>query len=181
MTGGTVTKIEINMDESGLTRFHGGISCAIIPAGYLGSSLIGGILLFCGFRQKTSRWMAAAVGVILAATFWLGDLKTMIIALILAAGLAGAVWYEEGKYTQYFILFMGTSASVVSLLNILSSTVFHTIDGSDATAFAKECSFLIPAFVFGLLWMVISVILIGVTLLLAIKYTKEPAYDSSYV
>jgi hypothetical protein len=82
------------------------------------------------------------------------------------------VWYEEGRYTQFVILFMGTIASIISVLNILSSTVFHTIDGSDAVAFAQRCSVLIPAFVYGLLWALISLVLIAGSIALALIFYK---------
>lgn len=173
LTGGRVHSIDINMDESGLTRFSGGLFCLIVPAGYIGSSLFGCILLFTGFERRWSKYMAMVVGVILAITCLLsGTIMTMIMSLGLAALLAAASFYEDGKYTQYLILFMGTCASTVSILNILSSTVFHTINGSDAAIFAKHCSILIPAFVYGILWAVISVFMIMVTLLLAVRYTR---------
>lgn len=165
--------IDINMDESGLTRFSGGWYCAIVPAGYIGTSLSGSILLFTGFSPRASRWAAGVVGIILGITcFWAGSVMTLIMAIGLALLLGLAVFYQEGKYTQYLILFMGTIASVVSLLNIMSSTVFHTIDGSDATAFAKHCSILVPAFAYGILWFLISSLVIALTLCLALRYTK---------
>lgn len=161
------------MDESGLTRFSGGWLCFIVPAGYIGSSLIGCVLLFTGFSQRASRWMAGVIGVILVITCLLaGSFMTLLMGLGLSAFLGSAVWYQEGKYTQYLILFMGTIGSVVSLLNILGSTVFHTIEGSDATVFASKCSILIPAFVYGIIWLAISAIIIGLSLCLAIKYQK---------
>lgn len=174
MTGGSVHSIDINMDESGLTRFSGGWYCAIVPAGYMGSSLIGCVLLATGFSQKASRYTSAAVGVILAITcIWAGSVMTMVMSLVLAAALGGAVFFREGRFTQYLVLFMGTSASLVSILNIVSSTVFHTIEGSDATAFARRCSILIPAFVYGIIWAIVSIVLVGGSLLLAIRLTKD--------
>jgi len=168
-----VNSIDINMDESGLTRFQGGWYCAILPAGYIGSTCTGCILLYTAFSPRASRYTAAAVGLILGVTCLMaGSVMTAVMSVGLAVMLGGAVWWREGQYTQYFVMFMGTIASTVSLLNILSSTVFHTIDGSDATAFAKHCSVLVPAFVFGLLWLLISVLLVAGTLCLAIRYTK---------
>lgn len=161
------------MDESGLTRFSGGWYCAIVPAGYIGSSLAGCVLLFSGFGRKPSRCMAIVVSLILLTTLFLaGSLLTAIISLALIAGMAFAIWYEEGLYIQYIILFMGTIASIVSILNILSSTVFHTIEGSDAVAFAQHCSFLVPSFVYGIIWALISAGLIAASVCIALIYFK---------
>jgi Peptidase M50B-like len=161
------------MDESGLTRFSGGWYCAIVPAGYIGSSLAGCILLFAGFGKKSSRYLAIAINIILVLTlFWAGSLATIIISVVLVAAMTFSVWYQEGVYTQYLIIFMGTIASIVSVLNILSSTVFHTIDGSDAVAFAKHCSFLVPSFVYGLLWAFSSLTLIAASVGAALIFFK---------
>lgn len=165
--------IDVNMDESGLTRFSGGWHCAIAPAGYIGSSVAGCAILFTGFSQKHSRYTAIVICIILLLTLALaGSFSTIIIAAFLITGMGFAIWYQEGRYVQYLILFMGTIASIVSILNILSSTVFHTIPGSDATVFAKQCSVLLPAFVFGLIWALISVALLAGSIGAALAFYK---------
>jgi Peptidase M50B-like len=37
LTGGKVKKIEVNLDEGGITGYTGGCRCCIIPAGYVGT------------------------------------------------------------------------------------------------------------------------------------------------
>lgn len=156
-TGGRMDSIEIKMDESGATRFHGGFICAILPAGYIGSTLLGALLLFMAFGRRTARATSVGVMLILSITFiWASGWFTYVASAALLALLAGAVWFQEGAYTRHFLIVLGVCASLQSILSILNSTVFNTIEGSDAHVFARRCSFLIPAFVYGILWFILS-------------------------
>lgn len=56
LTGGRMGSIEIQMNEAGATRFSGGWPCLILPAGYIGSTAMGAVLLFTGFGHRTSRY-----------------------------------------------------------------------------------------------------------------------------
>lgn len=156
-----MSAIEINPNESGETRFYGGWRCGVLPAGYIGSTIAGAILLFAGFGIKTSKYISIAVDLILVATvYWANSITTVIITVVLIAMMLGVYIYQDGIYQKYFILFMGAIGCLVSILNITSTTVFNTIDKSDAVEFAKHCSILIPAFVYGILWCLISLVII---------------------
>lgn len=160
VTGGHMNSIEINVNEAGATRFHGGWPCAILPAGYIGSALIGAILVFMAFGRKTARWTAVGImGILIITLFYSYWLFTIISALGLMAMLGLAIWYKEGAFTRHFILILGVCACMQSITSILNTTVFNTVEGSDAYVFARRCSFLIPAFVYGLLWFIISMTL----------------------
>ena len=45
LTGGSVDKIEVYHNEGGVTNFRGGFRPCIIPAGYVGVSFWGGVLV----------------------------------------------------------------------------------------------------------------------------------------
>ena len=47
---------------------RGGIAACTLPAGYLGSSLIGALLVFCGFNTLASKIASIVLGVGLLAT-----------------------------------------------------------------------------------------------------------------
>ena len=156
ITGGRVAGIEINPDESGVTRFVGGSPCLILPAGYIGSSVAGAALLILSFNRKCSRFAAGGTALILLATlYWAGSIFTVFSAVAMIAALA-AVMYKGDDWLQLVVLFMGTMGSVTAMLSIASHLISNQIDGSDAVQFAKHCSFLIPSTVFGALWFAIS-------------------------
>jgi len=63
-------------------------------------------------------------------------------------------------------------ASIQAILSILGSTVFNTIEASDAFQFATRCSILLPAFFYGFLWFLVSICLIIASIVLAIIFNK---------
>lgn len=174
MTGGRVNQIQIEMNEAGLTRFQGGWVCAILPAGYIGSTLIGSLLLFLAFGYKTARGTGWGVLAILVITFFhAGDIFTYVATLTLFAIILGAIIYRGGAFARHFILFLGAIASVESILAILNGTLLHTIEGSDAYVFSRQCSMVIPAFIYGLLWLIISILLIALALISAVLFFRR--------
>jgi len=160
ITGGSVAAIEINPNESGVTRFRGGFRCLILPAGYLGSSLAGAVLLVLSFGEKSAKIAAAGTGIVLLSTiYWAGTVFTAISVIFMTAALL-IVYFYFPKYLSKVILFMGVMGSLVSLLSIFSHLITNTIDGSDAVEFAKHCSVLIPSMFYGIGWLLFSTILI---------------------
>lgn len=175
LTGGSVKGILINPDESGLTRFVGGVGCLVLPAGYLGSTFIGAVMIFTGFSEKASRIMSALVCLILLTTFFFAEKwYTMIIAGLLIAGLSSVIWYENGRFVRWFVLLMGSIAALDSLENILSQTVFNYVPQSDAVQFAKQCSIFVPFFIYGLIWLMIAMSSIGGAVMAGIKCFPTP-------
>ena len=172
VTGGRVAGIEINPDESGVTRFVGGAKCLILPAGYIGSSIAGAALLIMSFNQKCAKIAAGGTALILLATlYWSGSLFTTFSSVAMIAALLAVIIKQDG-WLQLVVLFMGTMGSVTAILSITSHLIFNQIDGSDAVQFAKQCSFLIPSTVFGLLWFGISAVVILGSLLCGVMLFK---------
>jgi hypothetical protein len=57
-------------DEGGETKFTGGINWLILPAGYIGSSLIGAVLIACGFDTNASKVASIVLAVFFVFTLW---------------------------------------------------------------------------------------------------------------
>lgn len=57
-------------DEGGVTRMSGGIQAITLPAGYLGSSLIGACLIACGFDTNASKVACLVLAVFFLFTLW---------------------------------------------------------------------------------------------------------------
>jgi len=49
LTGAKIMAIEIDPETGGATTMAGGVQCCTLPAGYVGSSLIGALLIFLWF------------------------------------------------------------------------------------------------------------------------------------
>lgn len=57
-------------DEGGATRMSGGIPWLTLPAGYLGSSFIGAVLIVCGFNTNASKIASLVLAGFFLFTLW---------------------------------------------------------------------------------------------------------------
>src|ERR1700742_644186 len=93
-TGGKVESISLDPHEGGVTHMRGGISALTLPAGYLGSSLIGALLIFCGFNIVASKVASIVLGVCFLLTLWWARRDWLtIVTVLLAVGLLVACWF----------------------------------------------------------------------------------------
>ncbi|KNE66735.1 hypothetical protein AMAG_11232 [Allomyces macrogynus ATCC 38327] len=67
-TGAKIESIEVNPDQGGATRLRGGNACLVLPAGYIGSSIFGSLLVFCSFDLLACKISAGIVAFALLCT-----------------------------------------------------------------------------------------------------------------
>jgi Peptidase M50B-like len=93
-TGGRVKSISLDPHEGGVTKMQGGISAITLPAGYLGWSLIGALLIFCGFDIVASKFASIVLAVCFLLTLWWARRDWLtIITVLFAVGLLVACWF----------------------------------------------------------------------------------------
>ena len=93
-TGGKVESISLDPNEGGVTHMRGGISALTLPAGYLGSSIIGALLTFSGFDIVASKVASIVLGVCFLLTLWWARKDWLtIVTVLLAVGLLVACWF----------------------------------------------------------------------------------------
>lgn len=181
LTGASMPTIELEMDESGATRFSGGIVCLILPSGYLGSSLIGSLLLIASWKID---WAIKAtwtlLGILVLTLFWsLRDPLSAVYSSILIAIVFYSLRYKKGRYNRQFILFLGVICSIKSILNLMGGTVANNIKESDAYVFSERCvPFPVPAQFIGLIWMVMSIVIIIASLIVGIYLSARYGVDT---
>lgn len=113
-TGGRVESISLDPHEGGVTHMRGGKQAITLPAGYLGSSLIGALLTFCGFNINASKICSIVLGVCFLLTLWWGKKDWLtILTILLAVGLLVACWFIKHAEPLRFV--------VVSLSSLLLS------------------------------------------------------------
>lgn len=72
----------------------GGIDALTLPAGYLGSSLIGALLIMCGFDTTASKVASIVLGVAFLLTIWWARRDWLTILVVLGAvALIVAFWF----------------------------------------------------------------------------------------
>ncbi|CAG8593701.1 11643_t:CDS:2 [Ambispora leptoticha] len=172
-TGAKIDSIEIDPNEGGVTRMRGGVQCWTLPAGYLGSSFIGAILIFCGFNILASQFASIFLGLCLLITLWWArNWLTRFITFFFIAVMVGLWFIEKGAGLKYFVLFVGVMSCLYSLWDIMDDLVFRKVNESDASKFAKTCG-CCPSQVWGVIWLLISFVFLAIGVLAGLVAFKE--------
>ncbi|GAA5876927.1 hypothetical protein JCM8547_006312 [Rhodosporidiobolus lusitaniae] len=160
-TGAKIKSITLDPREGGCTMMAGGISAITLPAGYVGSALIGALLVFCGFDIVASKVASIIVGVCFLLTLWWGRKDWLTWGTILfATGLLVAFWFiAHGAALRFYILFIGTMSGLYALYDIFDDLIARKINESDASVFAKRYGG--SSACWGVVWVIISLALLA--------------------
>ena len=107
-TGGHVVSIEVDPDLGGATELRGGVRCITLPAGYLGSSLIGAAMIFSGFDLLASKICSVIVmAALLVTLYWAKNWLLRGLTVLFVAFIGFLWWPGGGVGLPYVVLFMG--------------------------------------------------------------------------
>ncbi|KAL7620578.1 hypothetical protein AAE478_009573 [Parahypoxylon ruwenzoriense] len=156
-TGGRVKSISLDPREGGVTHMVGGKSAITLPAGYLGSSLIGALLIFCGFNIVASKIASLVLAVCFLLTLWWGKRDWLtIVTILLAVGLLVACWFiVHAEPLRFVVLFIGVMSSLYSVWDICDDLILRKVNSSDASVFAQRYGG--SSQCWGVIWSIISV------------------------
>jgi hypothetical protein len=191
-TGGRVKSISLDPREGGVTHMTGGISALTLPAGYLGSSIIGALLIFCGFNIVASKIASIVLGVCFLLTLWWARRDWLtIITVLLAVGLLIACWFiAHAEALRFVVLFIGVMSALYSVWDIVSSSLstnfdFHAnttqcddlilrkVNTSDAYVFAERYGG--SSACWGVIWAIVAIIFMAAAIVAAIAAFPESA------
>ncbi|KAL2755699.1 hypothetical protein ACRALDRAFT_1033337 [Sodiomyces alcalophilus JCM 7366] len=155
-TGGKVVGITLDPREGGETRMIGGKSAITLPAGYLGSSLIGALLIFCGFHVNAAKVASIVLGVCFLLTLWWGKRDWLtILTILLAVGLLVGFWFISHAHAlRFLVLFIGVMSSLYSAWDICDDLILRKVHSSDASVFARRYGG--SSACWGVIWVIIS-------------------------
>ncbi|GAA6003974.1 hypothetical protein JCM10207_006493 [Rhodosporidiobolus poonsookiae] len=172
-TGAKIKSITLDPREGGCTMMAGGVSAITLPAGYLGSSLIGAVLVFCGFDIVASKVVSIVVGVCFLVTLWWGRKDWLtILTILLATGFIVACWFiAHGAALRFYILFLGVMNSLYSAYDICDDLIFRKVNESDASVFAKRYGG--SSACWGVIWFLISLAFLACGIVAGLAAFKE--------
>lgn len=186
LTGGRFIRFTISMHGSGLATTAGGWRLLVIPAGYLGAALFGGVLLVLINRHtghRGRRWIAIGLGMFFA-------LVTLLFARSLPAigigALSALVLWALGWYGSELWLAFGLNLlAIQSALNALDSlTGLIRLNAgpfnlpNDAQSMARLTH--IPALFWALLWSLTALAILGFSLYLSLQgRIKRPSFRTN--
>lgn len=130
VTGGSISKIELNLDGSGLITYHDGIRVIVAFAGYSGAVLCGMAIYISAStaNKKHADGLALFLAIIVigSAVLWARDLVTWIIMGVMSGVLISIIKLNNSTMIQFLMKFIG----IYVLLDAVSAPL-HLIDGSD--------------------------------------------------
>lgn len=159
LTGGRISELVVQDNQGGHCVTQGGIPFVVVSAGYLGSLFFGATLLLVATRTQWSRLVASLLGalvVVVAVRFmplsW-GDGKGFAAAagIVLAAlALCPTIVAEVA------LRIIGVTSCLYVFLDIKHDVLDQDFQESDAVHLERITH--VPAVVWGLLWIGISVV-----------------------
>jgi hypothetical protein len=191
-TGGRVESISLDPHEGGVTHMRGGKQIITLPAGYLGSSLIGALLTFCGFNLVASKVASIILGVCFLLTLWWARKDWLtILTIVSSVGLLVGFWFiEHGEALRFVVvsltfnisflrghllnrvqLFIGVMSSLYSVWDICDDLILRKVNSSDASVFAKRYGG--SSQCWGLLWSLVSLLFMIAGILAGLAAFKQ--------
>ncbi|HVE86705.1 MAG TPA: M50 family metallopeptidase [Myxococcales bacterium] len=174
LVGGSVDRISISGNEAGqcLSRLPDSALGATIvySAGYVGSALVGGVLLLSTYRYGVRRWMlgAASAWLVVMGLLYGRDLFTIAFCLGTAAVLAAAARWLPAELVDVVNLFLAAFCALYAVFDLRSdlwdgATRAH----SDAALLAQLTS--VPPIIWAVLWTAASLAILGAFLWRALR------------
>ena len=165
-TLGSVERIAINPDTSGLTLSLGGMPIIISSAGYLTSTLFGAALLLIGRNGKHAKTALGLIAVlILALTLvWVKGIFGLIVGVGLTAVLILFAAAANPKVAHFFLSFLAVQCCLNALYDLKTLFLISAITSQSSDAVNMQRLTFIPAMVWALLWLGLSLVVLWVTL-----------------
>lgn len=162
LTCGEVEGMQVHANEGGMTQTRGGIYWLILPAGYLGSSFWGMVLILASTNLIASKIAAGCLGAALLVVLFVAQnwtLRGLCIGFII---FIAVIWVLQETTTirilRYIILFIGVMNSLFSVYDIYDDLISRRVHSSDAEKFAEVCPCPCNGSAWGVIWGMISFI-----------------------
>ena len=161
LTGGRFLHFVITPDSSGMATTAGGWRLLVIPAGYLGAALFGGLLLLLTNRSssRTRRWTSLGLGLffILVTVFFARNWTAIAVGLLWALALLALSQYGPPLLQALGLNLLAIQCSLNALDSLGGLVLLNTGPWrrpNDAQSMAALTP--LPAAVWAILWSLIA-------------------------
>jgi len=167
LTGGRIVSIKVGANQGGVCTTAGGWLLLVVPAGYLGSMLWGGLILVAAARTKRDRAISMGLGLAVAAAtlLFVRNLFGFIFGVLFAAGMAAMGRWGGQALNDFVLKLLGLTSILYAVIDIYSDLIARTVPCSDAAAMSKLMFG--PPVLWGILWMILALAAAGLSLRLA--------------
>lgn len=198
LTGGSVQSLTVSPDTSGLVKAYSGSSLAVLifsSAGYLSATAFGVLLLaLVRWRVSPNRVLMASGGLVafltvvfgfLAPVFHIfsGDISfagmafTILSGAIISVGLVAAGRYLDLKWANFAVGFLAVQCLLNAVFDLKNLFVISTTTDAHNDAMNMAQTTGLPAFIWILIWIGISIAMISIGLRLYAVNQKGKQYD----
>ena len=171
LTGGQVVSLVIRPDGSGLTLSGGGIGLLISPAGYLGATLFGALLVAALRRGVSGKHLLLLTGGIIGLLTlcfvrpWpVNELANFPLSLgggiILSAALILAGLRLKEATAGFVAAFIGVQCILNALFDLNTLFQLSVLTGTPTDAQNMQAMTFIPAVVWSVLWLAVAAVLL---------------------
>jgi hypothetical protein len=161
--GGSIVSLEINARLGGSCQYlipDGFLNQVLVTsAGYLGSMVWGGLLLWLACRTRQPRVITLGLGVFMVVPGVLfiisGEWFGVVFTLGFAAAMVLAFKYLPGRFHGYILKFVALTSCLYVIVDIKEDLIDRTVRGSDADIIASLTG--IPSLLVGLAWAISAI------------------------
>jgi len=157
LTGGHVVSMVVTPWESGYVQYVGGNALLIASAGYVGSALFGGIMLFLTGRQSWAPTICAGLALLFGiVTIWFVRNGFGVVFGLGTTVVFGVFAWKAWPGTHYIIDVLAVTSSLYALYDLTDFLLLGA--RTDAVILAQITH--IPAFVWAMLWSGLSLLVV---------------------
>lgn len=172
LMGEEVRRIVLNPDTSGYMEHSGGGGIFargfIASAGYIGSALVGGLLIVLSAYKNSARTVLIGLALIfiLAMIIYVRDIFTLFVCGAMAAGLFYIAMKTSPGFQFFFSSFLAVQTALNALGDVMSLIVLslgapksaYSTGKSDAEVMADL--FFLPAIFWSILWICLALLIV---------------------
>lgn len=158
-TGGTVESITLDPAQGGMTLGRGGIPFVTLSAGYLGSLLLGVLLVLAAQWRRVRPGLLLQIvgGVVLVLTaLYLRNAFGLAFGIAFGAALLWGGGRLPGQWPARVLMALGLTSCLYAVLDIKSDILDRPELRSDAAMLAEMTG--IPTVAWGVLWITVALL-----------------------
>lgn len=159
VTGGSIKEINLSPAQGGLCWTAGGWRFVVLPAGYLGSMIFGGVILVAASRTDFDRQIMQVLGIVLLiiSILYVRPFLSFGFGFGVATslGMLGLASYASKSLNDLSLKLIGLTSCLYAVLDIKSDLIDRDIPESDASRFAEL--FGGTSYMWGIVWMLIAI------------------------
>jgi hypothetical protein len=158
LTGGEIVKIEVDANIGGRCYTAGGSMFFIASAGYVGSIILGGMILLFASKPRVVKYFGyfISIFIIIITIFYIRNTFGFIFGIAFGLLLLIITRFSREIILEYLLKFIGITSCFYVIIDIKEDLLTSEFRGSDADMIASLTG--LPAIFWAIFWILLSII-----------------------